>query len=246
MSGLRRDWNEFWFHPTSAVPLGLFRMVFGALVFSYGLLLFPLRFLWFGSRGVLSVADADAYNTTPPSTYVLFGKSFGPIHWNVLSQSGSDHWLTLFFVVFLLAGLGLTLGFWTRTSSVIVYLCLLALHNRDAPIHNSGDTVMLVMSIYLILSPCRRGLLAGSSGADLPGNGRRPAAADRPMDAAPDAAPGRYHLPLRQSEQGDRPAVGGRHGRLLPDAPARVAPLSHAGPGYALGHQPRHLGDDLR
>ncbi len=153
MSGLQRDWNEFWFRPSSAVPLGLFRMVFGALVLSYGLLLFPLRFVWFGSRGVLSVADADTYNVMPPSTYVLAGRSFGPIHWNVLSQPAADHWLTPFFLVFLLAALGLTLGFWTRTSSVLVYLCLLALHNRDAPIHNSGDTVMLVMSIYLILSP---------------------------------------------------------------------------------------------
>ena len=140
MKYLRRDWNEFWFGPISSVPLGVFRLVFGALVLAYGGLLFPERFIWFGSRGVLSVADAAAYN----------GSS---LRLNLLAQPDSDHWLTLFFVVFLLAGLCLTLGFWTRTNSVIVYLCLSTLHARDSVIHNSGDTVMMVLSAYLMFAP---------------------------------------------------------------------------------------------
>ena len=155
MKTLRRDWNEFWFGPISSVPLGLFRMVFGALVLSYALLFFPVRYTWFGSRGVLSPTDADAYNGTSSSPFDLGlgAKTHVLSHWNLLSYSASDHWLTLFFVVFLLAGLGVTLGFWTRTSSFVTYLCLLMTHNRAAPIHNSGDTVMLVMLIYLVLSP---------------------------------------------------------------------------------------------
>ena len=146
MKPLRRDWNHFWFHPVSSVPLGIFRMVFGALVLSYGLLLFPERFIWFSNRGVLTVADAETYN----SAGVADSHS---LRWNLLAQSGSDHWLTAFFVFFLLAALCLTLGFWTRISSVLVYLCLATLHARDAPIHNSGDTVMMVLSAYMIFAP---------------------------------------------------------------------------------------------
>ena len=143
MKFLRRDWNEFWFQPISSIPLGVFRMVFGVLALAYALLLLPERFLWFGSRGVLPLADSDAYN----------GTGAGPAHFDLLAFSGADHWLTLFFAVFLLAALFLTLGFWTRTSAIIVYLCINTLHSRDNVIHNSGDTVMLVMAAYLILSP---------------------------------------------------------------------------------------------
>lgn len=144
MRQIRRDWNEFWFAPVSSVPLGLFRMGFGFLTLVYGLLLFRERFLWFSDQGVLPAADAMAYNATiGPGTQRL----------NLLLYHGADHFLTPIFIVFLLAALCLTLGFWTRTSAVLVYLGLSLLHTRNAPIHNSGDTVMMVMSIYLLLSP---------------------------------------------------------------------------------------------
>lgn len=144
MRQIRRDWNEFWFAPVSSVPLGLFRLVFGFWVLVYGLLLFRERFLWFSEQGVLPASAAMAYNgSIGPGTMRL----------NLMLYHGADHFLTLIFVVFLLAALGLTLGFWTRTSAVLVYLGLSLLHNRDAPIHNSGDTVMMVLSIYLMLSP---------------------------------------------------------------------------------------------
>jgi len=142
MSALRRDWNEFWFLPISSVPLGVFRLVYGALVLAYGLLLLPERFIWFGSRGVLPLRDSNAYN----------GSMAWSPHFDLLAFPGADHWLTLFFAVFLLAALFLMLGFWTRTSAVIVYLCLNTLHSRNSVIHNSGDTVMLVMSAYLVFS----------------------------------------------------------------------------------------------
>ena len=144
MKPLRRDWNHFWFASTSSVPLGLFRLVFGFCVLVYGLLLFPERGIWFSNSGVFRAEDAQNYN-----------ESIGLGHYRMtpLFLPGADHILTPLFVVFLLAALCLTLGFWTRTSAILVYLGLNILHARDAPIHNSGDTVMLVLSIYLIFSP---------------------------------------------------------------------------------------------
>ena len=163
MNALRRDWNEFWFLLISSVPLGVFRLLFGALTLAYGLLLWPERFLWFGNRGILPLADSDAYN----------GSGSGPVHLDLLAFRGADHWLTLFFAVFLLAALCLMLGFWTRTSSIVVYVCLNTLHSRDSVIHNSGDTVMLVMSAYLIFSSAGRGLLFGPTLADFSRQRRR-------------------------------------------------------------------------
>jgi len=143
MNSLRRDWNEFWFSPISSVPLGVFRMVYGALALAYTLLLFPERFVWFGSRGVLPLAESDIYN----------GTGAGALHLNLLAFPGADHWLTLFFVVLILACISLIIGFWSRASAVIIYLCINTLHSRNAVIHHSGDTVMLVMAAYLALSP---------------------------------------------------------------------------------------------
>lgn len=140
---LRGAWNRWWFGPMAPGPLGLFRLVFGVLVLAYGLLLFPDRVLWFSDRGVLTSAQSDFYNAW-----------FGPApHIDLLHGPFSDGWLTAFFVVFLLAALGLTLGLWTRLSSLIVFVCLASLHNRNSAIHNSGDMVMMVMAAYLLLAP---------------------------------------------------------------------------------------------
>lgn len=140
---MRRDWNEFWFKPCSPVPLGLFRLLFGLLALAYALMLFPDRWLWFSEQGALPLAVSNRYN----------GAGAGGYRLELLNWTGADHVLTLFFVVFLLASLGLTLGLWTRPCAFVVFLCLNSLHNRNNVIHNSGDTVMMVMSIYLVLAP---------------------------------------------------------------------------------------------
>ena len=151
MKEMRREWNRFWFAPVSAVPLGLFRLVFGFWTLVYGLMFFPERFLWFSEKGVLSAKAALEYNSmSGPATGQGLGAGY---QINLLTLPNADHILTLLFVAYLLAALGLTLGFWTRTSSILVFLGLSLLHNRDAPIHNSGDTVMIVMSFYLLLAP---------------------------------------------------------------------------------------------
>lgn len=151
MNQIRRDWNGFWFGPVSSVPLGLFRLVFGFWTLVYGLLLFPERFLWFSEKGVLPAKQALEYNATSgPATGQGLGAGY---QINLLTLPAADHFLTFLLVVYLLAALCLTLGFWTRTSATLVYLGLTLLHNRNAPMHNSGDTVMIVLSLYLLLSP---------------------------------------------------------------------------------------------
>jgi len=142
---IRRDWNRFWFAPASPVPLGVFRMAFGAIVLAYGLLLWPDRFVWFSERGVWRGADALAYSRVAKSALA---------QGNLLAVHGADRWLTPFFVLFLLAALGLMVGLWTRGCAILVYGGLMLLHARDAIIHNSGDTVMIVLAAYLVLSPC--------------------------------------------------------------------------------------------
>ncbi len=148
MKQLRHEWNTFFFRPISPVPLGLFRLVYGVLAFAYGALLFPERYTWFSNKGVLTVSEASAY-IGGVSVFGIKAHQFG-----LLLVPGADRWLTVFFVAYLLAAASLTVGFWSRTSAALVYLGIAALHARNAPIHHSGDTVLVVMAAYLALSPC--------------------------------------------------------------------------------------------
>lgn len=140
---LSRDLRRCWFAPTSAAPLGLYRIAFGLLAFAYGVLLFPTRFTFFSERGVLTTTAADAYNAVNPP---------GP-RLNLLHGPAADHWLTPFFLLFLLAALCLAVGYRTRLAAVLVFLGLNALHNRNPLIHNGSDLVLVVMAGYLALAP---------------------------------------------------------------------------------------------
>jgi len=140
LRGVRRDWNQFFFAPLSAVPLGIFRILYGLLVLTYAVLLFPDRFLWFSDRGVLSLAQTDQYNQ--------YSLRFSLFHLGV-----GDGTLTLLFLVLMAASLLLTVGWWSRPAAFVVWAIVSSLHNRNGPILNSGDTVMLLMAFYLIFAP---------------------------------------------------------------------------------------------
>src|SRR5438552_13421718 len=51
-----------------------------------------------------------------------------------------DHWVEALFWVFLASAVCLTLGFLTRISSVIAFLCLTSIQQRNLFILHSGDT----------------------------------------------------------------------------------------------------------
>lgn len=140
---LLHDWDEFWFRPRSAAPLGLFRIVFGACVLAYALLLFPDRATWLTERGVIPTAASKALAAHAGMRYLPLNFLHG----------ASEAEVTLFLVLFLLAALCLTVGWWTRAAAVLVFVGLNVLHNRDSIILNSGDTVMIVMAGYLALAP---------------------------------------------------------------------------------------------
>lgn len=140
---LWRDWNEFWFAPIGSAALGLFRLAMGSLVVAYTLLLFPDRDLWFSDRGPVTWAAADAYNRQ-----AIAGPVMNQLHW--IDAPG---WLLLFFILFLISALCLTVGLWTRLAAVLVYLGLNLLHTRNQLINSGADGVMIIMCAYLALSP---------------------------------------------------------------------------------------------
>ncbi len=74
----------------------------------------------------------------------------------------SDAWVEGLFWVFLVSAVLLTIGFLTRISSVIVFLCLTSIHQRNLYIIHSGDTFMRVAGILPDVRACRCCAIDGS------------------------------------------------------------------------------------
>lgn len=138
-----RVWNNWWFGPISPGPLGLFRIALGTLVLAYALLLWPWRFLWFSEHGALTTADVDRFN----------GIYAGLPRIDFLHGVTGNRWVTILLAVLIVAAALLAIGLATRAASIVVFLLLATLHNRDVMILNSADTVMMIMSAYLVLAP---------------------------------------------------------------------------------------------
>src|SRR5260370_7795570 len=64
-----------------------------------------------------------------------------------------DRWILALFWVFLASAIMLTVGFLSRINSVIVYLCLASIQQRNLYITHGGDTFFRVAGFFLIFSP---------------------------------------------------------------------------------------------
>src|SRR4051812_8644434 len=135
-----RVWNQFWFSPVSARPLGAFRVVFGLVALAnLGFLYFDLDY-WFTDRGLLVGGEARE---------VAGALRFSPLQW--------FHDPTSVRVAFAAAAVVcvlLTIGWRTRGMGVLFYLLMLSIHHGNILTNSGADTVLLILSFYLMLSPC--------------------------------------------------------------------------------------------
>jgi hypothetical protein len=135
-----RAWEHFFFSPQSPLPLGVFRIVYGLCVCATLALLHSEWLDWFGVHAWVSRATMAFQE--PGVRLNLF---------QILPQN--DHWISFFFWVALSFAVLLTLGLWTRVSSIAVFLCLASIDQRNLLITNGGDTFLRVMGFFLIFSP---------------------------------------------------------------------------------------------
>jgi predicted DCC family thiol-disulfide oxidoreductase YuxK len=133
-------WNRFFFAPISPVPVATYRILLGLVIIANHALLVPDLFEWFSDRGTLSFAAASK---------LAGGHGFNLFQW--LPQSDASVWTV--FIVSWLAAATMTFGFFTRTSTVILYLTLITLHHRNTLILNSGDTFLRIALFFMIFAP---------------------------------------------------------------------------------------------
>ncbi len=132
---VRDAWNNFFYQGFSADSLGLWRIYFGCGLFFY-------HFSQFGSLLTLDPTGASFYYLDPMWPFGPLGIQYHP---PLLSF--------LVFAILLIATIGMILGKWTRTSIVVIILCIFYLKGvRDSV---AGDYhhryVVLVNILFLFL-----------------------------------------------------------------------------------------------
>ncbi len=137
---LLKAWNTFFFEKQSPLPIAVFRIAYGVLVVTTLLLLRPEWLTWYGSHAWISLPTMQAIE--PGRRLDLF---------TIIPQS--DIWINAFFWAFLSSAILLTLGLFTRVNSVVVFLCLISIHQRNLFITNSGDTFLRVTGFFLMFAP---------------------------------------------------------------------------------------------
>ncbi len=138
-------WDRFWFAPSSALPVGAFRILIGIMVLQFVVLILPDATVWYGPKGMVRpeslpnlevMTSLNLLNFFPDSTAAVY----------------------ILFAVLSLAACALVLGFRTRLATFIVFICLLTLYHRDPLNMNSGDTYLRQMVFWLIFSGCGQAL----------------------------------------------------------------------------------------
>src|SRR5579875_675037 len=133
-------WNEFFFAPQLPTPVSLFRIVYGCVVIATLLLLRPDWLTWYGVHSWVTFATMR--QVEPGMRLNLFG---------ILPQS--DAWIHGLFWLALTSAVSLTFGFFTRLSSVLVFLCLTSIDQRNLFIAHGGDTFLRVAGFFLMFAP---------------------------------------------------------------------------------------------
>jgi predicted DCC family thiol-disulfide oxidoreductase YuxK len=133
-------WNRFFFKPISPVPVAIYRILLGTLIVANHALLLPDVFEWFSDQGTLSFATARKLSG---------GQGFNLFTW--LPHSDAMAWTV--FIASWLAAVTMAIGFFTRTSTVILYVTLITLHHRNSLVLNSGDTFLRIAVFFMMFAP---------------------------------------------------------------------------------------------
>lgn len=140
LGSLFRVWNEFFFREQSPLSICLFRIFYGALVILTLMLLRPDWLNWYGVHGWLSLSTA--LKLEPGHRVNLF---------TIIPQS--DAWIESLFWVSLGFAVLLTIGLFTKASSIAVFTCLTSIQQRNLYITHGGDTFLRLAGFFLIFAP---------------------------------------------------------------------------------------------
>jgi hypothetical protein len=137
---LQKAWDSFFFAPQSPLPIALFRILYGLCVSTTLILLYSDWLNWFGVHAWVSEETMTVIEPGPRIN--LF---------TILPQN--DSWIMGFFWFSLGFAILLTVGLWTRTSSIVVFVCVVSMQQRALLITHGGDKFLRIAGFFLMFAP---------------------------------------------------------------------------------------------
>lgn len=133
-------WDQFWFRPQSVTAICLYRICFGLLLIAYSIIYLPSEIpIFWGAHRAISLSTVACWWTHPLADVLLFWPR-------------EDGWMIIWYMIFLVFCVTLTVGFMTRLSAFIVWLWLLSIHHDTFIYANGSDVLMRLSAFYLIFS----------------------------------------------------------------------------------------------
>ena len=129
-------WNQFWFEPQATSSLALFRIAFGFVAVCWTVSLVPYALTFYGPDGILP---------SPPERQ--------PYEWGLLFWFPGPVVVIAVVAATLVAAIGVTVGAFTRTATVVLALGMMCLEQRNSFTMNAGDSVIRAFAFLLVLTP---------------------------------------------------------------------------------------------
>ena len=135
-------WDRFFYSKTDATALCLFRVFLGFCLFLNGISLVEDFHAWYGVGDDALIPVLDSFRLYSDLRINLF---------KIMSPTESTAWFILW--SYIIASFGVMIGFKTRISTIVSFILLVSLQNRNYAILNSGDTILRCMLFLMIFSP---------------------------------------------------------------------------------------------
>lgn len=140
MKSLYQRFDQWMFGYGSPLTLGVFRAVFASLIV-LGLLIQAGDIVtWFGANGL-----------SPASAALRADR--GSLTFNPLAHIQNDSLTFFLYWIIVLFGILTAFGLWTKGSSIILAIGIVAIHHRSPFIINAGDSLARLVAIYMAFAP---------------------------------------------------------------------------------------------
>jgi uncharacterized membrane protein YphA (DoxX/SURF4 family) len=137
-----KAWDEFFYKKTDATALCIFRILFGFFLFLNGISLVQDFHEWFGLGDKALIPLQDSMN---------FYSNFRVNIYRWLSPTEFSAWFVL--GAYIVTSVFVMIGFKTRLSTIVCFILMVSMQNRNYSILNSGDTLMRCMLFLMIFAP---------------------------------------------------------------------------------------------
>ncbi len=132
--------REYWFGQVDSRPLSAFRIVFAVLLLKDALYHLPLAGLFYSDAGIV-----------PRSA--LLGGLARPERFSFMDALAHEWMAAAFFLLWAGVALALLVGYRTRWTTVLNFVLLLSIHERNVYVLTGADTAMRVLSFWMMFLP---------------------------------------------------------------------------------------------